>query len=178
MSTANEAVIVLSHALDQAGDVLAAVHTDQLGKATPCADWDVAQLIGHLTASPRNFHSMLRGEEVDWSAGPVPATSGWSDEFRAGADDLIHHWHQQGDDVDAAQVDMQTAELAVHTWDLATATGQPVERLDPEVAERGLALMQQGLTDDNRGEVFKPAHEVADDAPVYERLAAWAGRTP
>ncbi len=178
MTTANEAVIVLSRALDQTGDVLAAVKPDQLALPTPCADWDVAQLIGHVTSGPRNFLAMLRGEETDWSAGPVPAVSGWTAEFRAGADDLIHYWHQQGDDADPGQVDWQTAEMAVHAWDLARATGQPVDGFDTEVATRGLAFMTLGLTDDNRGEVFGAAVAVPDDAPVHDRLAAWAGRAP
>ena len=46
-------------------------------------------------------------------------------EFRAAADDLIHQWHQRGD-TDAPMADWQTAELAVHTWDLVRATGQEV----------------------------------------------------
>ncbi len=178
MTSPTDAVIVLSRALDQTGDVLAAIHEDQLSLPTPCADWDVALLIGHVTTSPRNFLAMARSEDVDLTAAPVPATSGWAADFRSAADDLIHHWHQQGDDVDAGQIDMQTAELAVHTWDLARATGQSVDRLDPEVAERGLALMRGALTDENRGGVFRPAVDLPEDAPVYDRLAAWAGRTP
>jgi uncharacterized protein (TIGR03086 family) len=67
--------------------------------------------------------------------------------------------------------------MAVHTWDLVRATGMRIG-LDPEVAERGLAFMAQGLTEDNRGEAFGPAVEVPDDAPVYERLVAFAGREP
>ena len=96
--------------------------------------------------------------------------------FRAAGDDLIHHWHgQPGDQVD--QADWQSAELAVHTWDLARAIGW-AGPLDDEVAERGLAFMQQGLTDDNRGAAFAMPVQVADDAAAYDRLAAFAGRTP
>jgi hypothetical protein len=38
--------------------------------------------------------------------------------------------------------------------------------------------MQQGLTDDNRGEVFGPAVDVPEDAGAYDRLVAFAGRDP
>jgi uncharacterized protein (TIGR03086 family) len=72
-------------------------------------------------------------------------------------------------------VDWQTAEIAVHTWDLARATGQSTH-LDPEVAERALAFMSSGLTPENRGRAFEAEQPVADDAPVYHRLAAFAGR--
>ena len=172
-----ESVVVLSRALDQTGDVMALVHEDQLSRPTPCADWDVSRLIAHLVATPRNFIELASGNEVDWSAEPEPVTVGWTGEFRSAADDLIHFWHQAGDGADPMQVDWQTAELAVHTWDLARAIGNS-PHLDPEVAERGLAFMSSALTAENRGEAFGPPVPVADDAPVYDRLAAFAGRTP
>lgn len=168
-------VVVLSRALDQAGDVLAAVHPDQLGLPTPCGGWDVAHLVGHLVAAPVHFLQMARGEDVDWSAGPEPAETNGAAEFRSNADDLLHHWHQVGDEADAGQVDWQTAEVAIHTWDVARATRQSPD-LDPEVAERALALMSAMLTPENRGHAFGPPVPVPDDAPAYDRLAAYAGR--
>ena len=50
--------------------------------------------------------------------------------------------------------------------------------LDDEVAERGLAFMQQGLTADNRGGAFGAEVEVDADASAYDRLVAFAGRDP
>jgi hypothetical protein len=73
--------------------------------------------------------------------------------------------------------DWQTAEVAVHTWDLVRATDQDHD-LDPEVAERGMAFMSAGLTDENRAPAFGPEVQVPGDAPVYVRLAAVAGRAP
>ena len=74
-------------------------------------------------------------------------------------------------------MDWQTAEFAVHTWDLVRALGAPTE-LNPLVAERGYAFMSSALTPDNRGEAFAPAVEVSADAQIYDRLAALAGRDP
>lgn len=45
-------------------------------------------------------------------------------------------------------------------------------------AERGLAFMMTGLTADNRGAAFAPEVPVPSGAPVYDRLAAIAGREP
>lgn len=171
-----EPIVTLSRALDQAGDVLAAVHADDLDKPTPCADWSVRDLANHLASGPARFLKMARGEEVDWAATPQIPDGTWAMTFRSGADDLIHHWHGQPSDK-AAGAGWQTAEMAVHTWDLARALGRPAD-LDEEVAEAGLAFMLASLTDDNRGEVFKPAVSVPDDAPAYDRLAAFAGRNP
>jgi uncharacterized protein (TIGR03086 family) len=177
MTTSNDAVIVLNRALDQMGDVLASIHQGHLSAPTPCSDWDVGRLIAHVLATPGHFLEMSRGEQPDWSATPPLVEDEWAAEFRASADDLIHFWHQQGDGADAGQVDWQTAEMAVHTWDLVRATRMRIG-LDAEVAERGLAFMSQGLTPENRGKVFGPAVEVPDDAPVYDRLAGFAGRDP
>lgn len=176
MSTPHDAVVVLSRALDQAGDALADVHADDLDKPTPCEDWTVRELAANLAASPTNFLAMGRGEEVDWSATPDLGGRSYAETFRNAADDLIHQWHQSSDD-EAPLADWQTAELAVHTWDLVTATGHRRD-LDAEVAERALAVMQEGLTPDNRGSVFRPAVPVAGDASAYDRLVAWAGRDP
>lgn len=172
----NQPVIILSRALDQAGDALAAVHADDLDKPTPCGDWTVRDLAAHLACGPARFLKMARGEKVDWSATPQVPEGTWATTFRAGADDLIHHWHGQPDDKTTG-AGWQTAEIAVHTWDLVQATGR-ADDLDDGVAEAGLAFLKQGLTDENRGSVFAPAVPVADDAPAYDRLAAFAGRTP
>jgi len=171
----SEAVVILSRALDQCGDVLARVHPDQLDLPTPCRGWDVSRLIAHIVAAPTRFLASLHGEEPDWSVEPPPIGTEWAPVFRNCADDLIHAWHQQGAGADTRMVDWQTAELAVHTWDLAQATGQST-RLDQQVAERALRFMAAGLTPENRGDAFDREVAVEDDAPVYHRLAAYAGR--
>jgi uncharacterized protein (TIGR03086 family) len=175
MSTHADEIRVLSRALDQAGDVLEYVHADQLTLPTPCAEWTVSELVDHLVAAPLRFTQMLRGEEPDW-ANAAHVTEPPAPVFRVLADDLLHAWHQQPEDRYAG-ADWQTAEIAVHTWDLATALGRSLDRLDPEVAERGLGFMKANLTAENRGPVFGAEQPVADDADPYTRIAAFAGRT-
>jgi uncharacterized protein (TIGR03086 family) len=169
-------VRVLSRALDQAGDVLDRLHPDQLSLATPCQEWDVASLADHLIATPGTFLTMMRGEQPDWSTSPPHVAEAWGPAFRVAGDNLIHAWHE-GVGGESASADWQCAELAVHTWDLATAIGFPLDRLDPEVADRGLAFMQANLTAENRRPAFEPEQAVSDDAGSYERIAAYAGRS-
>lgn len=172
-------VRVLGHALDQAGDLLDHVHEESLGAPTPCANWDVAALVDHLVAVPGNFLDSMRGQEVDWSAGPPHLTSGWAAEFRIRADDLIHAWHQAeaGGTTPATPPEWQVAELALHTWDLSRGLGRSTEELDPEVAETGLAFMRGALKPELRGDAFGPEQPAPADAGPYEALAAFAGRT-
>ena len=175
-NTNTRPVVVLSRALDQAGDALASIQDDDWDKPTPCGDWSVRDLAGHLAAAPGHFLQMARGEKVDWSARAEGAERDWVPRFRSDADDLVHHWHGQPED-QTAQADWQSAELGVHTWDLVQALGRPAQ-LDDEVAERGLAFMQQGMTDENRGDAFGAEVEVPEDAGAYDRLVAFAGRDP
>ncbi len=170
----NESITTLSRALDQTGDVLAAIRTDQLSDPTPCVDWDVAHLIGHVLDDATRFLEALRGGDPDWAAAPKPAKGEWAGQFRSDADDLIHGWHQAGE-LDEGAADWQIAEFAVHTWDLVKATGQD-RRLDPTVAERGYAFMSANLTPENRGTAFGPEVQAPDDIDPYDRIAAFAGR--
>ena len=169
-------VRVLARAVDQAGDVLDHVHRDALGGSTPCADWDLAALADHLVHAPRQFLSAMQGEEIDWSAVAPHVEEEWGPAFRVAGDDLVHAWHAHSGEI-PVPADMQTAELALHTWDVAQANGYPVDQLDAEVAERGLAFLRANLPAEARGGAFGPEQEVSDDAGAYDRLAAYAGRS-
>ncbi|QIX27992.1 TIGR03086 family protein [Nocardioides sp. JQ2195] len=177
MTTATGSIPLLSRAIDQAGDVLAAVRQEQFSQPTPCADWDVGTLVGHLTATPGNFLAAARGVDVDWSNAPVPDAPGWAEEFRERGDDLLHHWHEVGEDGANLPIPMQVAELAVHAWDLARAAGYP-RPLDEGVAQCGLDFMEGSLTDELRGEAFGERVEISASASYVDRLAAFAGRQP
>jgi uncharacterized protein (TIGR03086 family) len=174
MTSRNDSIVTLSRALDQTGDVLAAIQRDQLTDPTPCEDWDVAHLIGHVLADPVRFTESLRGGDPDWSASPEPASGDWAGKFRSHADDLMHAWHQV-DEPDEGAADWQIAEFAVHTWDLVKATGQE-RQLDPTVAERGYAFMSKALTPENRGQAFQPEADAPAGDDPYDRIAAFAGR--
>lgn len=165
--------MLIGRAIDQAGDVLEHVHSDVVQRPTPCRQWSVGDLADHLVSTPRIFVAMMRGEEVDWSAPTPHLETGWAQEFRNAGDDLVHLWHQG---VGTASAGMQCAELAVHTWDLARGLGLPTDGLDPDVAEAGLAFLQENLTDERRGGAFDPAQPVPDGAGPYDRIAAFAGR--
>lgn len=175
-SATDHSVRILILALDQAGDVLDHVRADELDRPTPCADWDVSALVDHLVEAPARFLAMLTGREVDWSADPPHLAQGWGPQFRNHGDDLVHAWHQLDGDPPTPAA-WQVAEFAVHTWDLATAIGFPVQRLDPEVAQTGLDFMRAHLGADRRAPVFGPEQPAPPDADPYSTLAAFAGRS-
>lgn len=174
--SADDDAAVLHRALDQLAGLLDDVPAGVSGDRTPCADWTVQDLVDHIVVMPARFARMVRGEQVDWaatpSAGDDPAA-----EFRSNAEDLLRAWGEH-DGADApVPLDWQCGEVAVHSWDLATALGRPSGDLDPEVAERGLAFMAASLTDDNRGPAFGPEQPAPEGADAYQRVAALAGRS-
>jgi uncharacterized protein (TIGR03083 family) len=166
----NESVKALETGIEQARAAIRAVREEQLTLPTPCEKWDVGQLLAHLAYDPGYMLEMVTGGSPDWSAIPAriedPAST-----FDAGAEKLLAHYRSTGQ-----SADWQVAELAVHTWDLATATGQPVDGLDPEVADRGLAFMTQTLKPEMRVSAFGPEQPAPAGASAYERIAAFAGR--
>jgi uncharacterized protein (TIGR03086 family) len=167
---------LLTVALDQAADVLGRVPEDRLAATTPCSGWTVADLVDHLVNAPTQFVALMRGNEPDWTAAPPHVGSDREHRFREAAEELVRTWRTAGDGEPGSPLDWQLAELAVHTWDLATALGDSTAELAPEVAERGLDFMRTGLTDDNRGAAFGPEQPPPADADPYARIAAFAGR--
>ena len=175
MTTDDDAGL-LRRGLDQLAGLLDDVPSGALADPTPCPQWSVQDLVDHIVAAPSRFARMARGEEVDWSATPSAGREPAA-QFRSHAEDLLRAVADGGAQDGSIPVDWQCAELAVHTWDLATALGRSTGDLDGEVAERGLAFMRANLTDDNRGSAFGPEQPAPEGADPYRRIAAFAGRS-
>jgi uncharacterized protein (TIGR03086 family) len=75
------------------------------------------------------------------------------------------------------QVGQQIADLAVHAWDVALATGQSPD-VDTAVVEYAFEWGRQNLKPEFRGAAFGPEITVPADAPVYDRLVGFFGRDP
>ena len=190
MTSDADTVALLERALDQTAGLIAAVDTSQAEWPTPCAGWDVRALVSHLTGQDlRNFLISARGESADWQVPAEKIGADWTAAFRDRAAPLRAAWRAAdldrlvaglgGEAPLRARADQQITELAVHDWDLAKATGQPAE-LDPALAEHALRWSRGMLRPEFRGpdKAFGVEVPVADDAPVYDRLAGWFGRDP
>lgn len=192
MAQPAEPLPLLAVALDQVADLIAGTRPDQADLGTPCRSWTVRQLIAHLVSDLGNFAASVRGERPDW-AKPVGDLDGrWVDAFASARRDLDDAWRDAdldsnvptmaGDAPLISRADQQIAELGIHAWDLARATGQDAN-LDPDVAEYGLRWARQNLAaqfrgTEDEGKSFGAEVPVAGDAPAYERLAGWFGRDP
>jgi uncharacterized protein (TIGR03083 family) len=169
-----QGVLALQRALTQAADLLEQVGAGDLDRPTPCADWDVRDLANHLIAQPRVFVTMLQGAPPGWN-GREDYTEHLGEELRTRGNALVNLWREVGDDT-MLDPDWQAAEIAVHTWDLATALGRPTGDLDEPLAQRSLVTMDRILGPIRKGRAFGDARSAPEGSNAYEHLAAYAGR--
>lgn len=189
--TTDDAITLLSAALDQTGAIIVGVRDDQQHLPTPCRSWDVAALVAHVVHDLSLFTQRASGGTPDWTAPPPTIDGDYIDAYRAGASNLVQAWSAAGDLSGTVEmpgmgevakrfpVDQQIAELAVHGWDLAVATGQSTH-LDPEVGDAALTwarstLRPQFRGTEDEGKAFGPEIDLPEDAPLYDRLAGFFG---
>jgi uncharacterized protein (TIGR03086 family) len=181
---------LLDRALNQTGRVVAGVAAEQAGLPTPCTDYDVAALIGHILGVVQRI--TLLGEGADALAVPAMrsdvAPADWSAAYRQGVDRLRAVWadHSVLDRVmrlpwgifpGRVALTGYATEMTMHGWDLAHATGQ-TGRLDPGLAVAVLDLAPLVVPAESRGGhiPFAPVVEVPADADPYLRVAGYLGR--
>jgi len=189
-STQNDPRALLARAMSSAAEVIGSVTEDQLDLPTPCSDFDVRSLAAHLMAAPPTVASLGRGEDygavpeapvpfdqwrAQWAKTSAEAREAWADDALLGKVIALPWAELPG----AAVLAQFTGEVVVHTWDLATATGQWGE-WQPEVLAVAYESYVQGLPAEGREQfpVFKAVVPVADDAPLIDRIVAYTGRQP
>ena len=177
-----------------AADLVAGVRPGQLADPTPCPDFDVATLVDHLVGAGYRAAALGRGEEMTGAEFPhvelddapaqlrtaaAEAEPAWADDARLAATTVMP-WGETY--TGATLVDMYLAELAAHTWDLASATGQ-LDRLDGTLGTEALAAAHAMLKPEYRdamgkGNPFGAEVEAPAGATDWERFAAFMGRAP
>ncbi|WP_222272327.1 TIGR03086 family metal-binding protein [Modestobacter marinus] len=191
-STTTDPRPAFGSAVETAVAAVAAVRPEQLAGRTPCTEYDVRALVGHLVAVLRRVAAVGRGEppfSVSQVTTGVPV-DGWAAAARAAAAEVRAVWSDDrlldreltlpfGRYPGAAALAAYTAELTTHTWDLAQATGQAPD-WDERVLAVALPAAHRILPADVRGGPvpFGPVVPVPDDAPLVDRLVAWQGRDP
>lgn len=184
---------LLLSAIDQAEQLVEQVRPeDDLDRPTPCSDWTVRELVGHLVGVLRRIRHIANGGqpfEVSSMIRDVPDdawVSAWADaradlEKTLTAEDLLERTfaHPAGAMPAPRALGAYANEMTVHGWDLARAIGS-TETLDESLATTTLPLVMAFLPPEPRGEAipFGPVVGVPDGAPAYDRLVGWLGRDP
>ena len=181
---------LLAAVLDQTERLILGTDPADLARPTPCGDWAVAALQGHVLAVVERLRLSALHLPLD-DAPRLIETDDWSSAWaaaRAGAevalaDDrcLVGEIVRPFGTVPATEGLLSyVSELATHGWDVAVATGR-ADQLDPALAVAGLACAQRNIPAQIRhleGVPFDAVVEIDDEADAYARLVAWNGRNP
>jgi len=163
--------------------VLHTVADDDLSRQTPCAEFDVSQLTGHLLNSITALGGMVGAEFPERDEGDSVER-----QVIAAARPALDAWHRHGLDgsVPFGEGEMPaksacavlSIEFLVHAWDYATAIGHQVDAPEP-LSEYVLGLARQIIRPELRGSAgFDDPVDVPADAGALKQLVAFTGRDP
>jgi uncharacterized protein (TIGR03086 family) len=185
-------VQLLTGACASTSSILENVTREQLTFPTPCNDWQVHDLIDHIVGATRFFADVAElgssPEGQDW---PSYADGDFVSSFAEWAGRAIAAFSAAGameqtmllptgPTPGSRCIQVTTAEIYVHGWDLAKATGQSMPP-DPGVADALLSSWWASLCAEvrqNDPPPFGPEIEVPREAPALDRLTGFLGRDP
>ncbi|SNR51768.1 TIGR03086 family protein [Haloechinothrix alba] len=164
-------------------DKIAAVPPDRWNAATPCTEWNVRDLVRHVTDNHELFLGLV-GRDVrprpSVDDDPLGAFTTGSDQIQSDLEDPARAGAEFdgyfGRSTFAQAIDRFLCfDLAVHGWDVARATGQD-ERLFPQDLPwlwAGTELFGDAIRSEG---VCGPAVDPPPDADEQARLLSYLGR--
>jgi uncharacterized protein (TIGR03086 family) len=164
---------------------------DRWTEPTPCAGWDVRQLVHHVVEeqlwAPPLFAGSTIAEVGDRFAGELLGADPVGTHHKAHADAvaaaeapgaLERTVHLSFGDVDGAEYAMQlAADHLIHAWDLAIAIDAD-PTLDPGAVDQIRAWFEPVEHLYRDAGLIGPRADVPDSAGPQQRLLAMFGRTP
>ncbi|MEU7789607.1 TIGR03086 family metal-binding protein [Amycolatopsis sp. NPDC049159] len=175
----------LARAAATASGLLDRVAPGQWSAPTPCDEWTVRDLTGHLVGLDLVLTAMFSNAPPPdraadhLGADPAGAFRRSSAALQAaaaepGALDRVQET-PLGTTTGAERLRWRIADLLTHSWDLAQATGVPAAAPD-HLVEQALAFVRAQLPAQDRGSRFGEPHPIDAGAPALDRLAAFTGR--
>ena len=181
----------MTEAADAAARTVRNVHASQFGRPTPCADWDVRTLLNHLIVwTSYSLEARAHGDSVgqDLIDRDFAADPGFAADYRAQLDRALTAWsapatwegslNVMGSPTPAANVAaLNIAEMVLHGWDLAAATGQTYTVGEP-AASAALEAVEANAELFRQYKGFAEPVQVPPSASVLDRVLATSGRDP
>ncbi len=184
----------MAAAAAEASRVVAGVPGHPMDAPTPCDDWDLRTLVNHMILwTAYSAERRASGESVaeDLMSKDFTADPGFAQDYAAQIGRAVTAWSDpaawerelgvMGSGTPAADVAaMLIAEMVLHGWDIARATGQEYA-CDDAVAASVLATVEA------QGELFRqyqgfaaivPLPADGDGAAVLDRALSLSGRDP
>jgi len=167
---------------------LANLSIADLDRPSTCTGWDIRTLLSHLVGGNIRFGQALRGEAADWPTRDAEPVASPLEEFDASAaemasavadiDDPRRVVRLPGGEPPAAfAVGVHGADMLIHGWDVAIATGQD-PTLDPDLCLAATAVIDKYPASFwGAGRFFAPRIDIMSMDPQV-RLLAYSGRDP
>jgi len=181
----------MAAAAAEAGRIVGGVRGDQLSAATPCTEWDLRALLNHLILwTAYSAERRARNESVpeEMMNRDFVAEPGYAAGYAAQLDKAVAAWSDpaawqrdlnvMGSPTPAADVAaLLIAEMVLHGWDAAKASGQDyVCRDDVAAVVHEATAANAELFRQYQG--FADRVPVPDSASVLDRALALSGRDP
>ncbi len=187
----NKIFSALTECAAEAGRVARGVRPDQLSGPTPCAEFDVRALVNHwvlYSSHGLECRALRRPIPDELTDRDFTAVADWAEEYTAQLDRAVRAWSEptvwEGE-IDlgwatmpaAGVAGMLLAELALHGWDVATATGQEFRVSEGSAVIIG-EIVAASAEEYRAYSMFAAAVEIADSADPFSRYVAASGRNP
>ncbi|MFF3213441.1 TIGR03086 family metal-binding protein [Streptomyces sp. NPDC002886] len=161
---------------------------------TPCPEYAVRDLLGHVTGLAVAFRDAGRkdlGPTTDTAPGTAALAlpAGWREELPRVLAELAEAWRdpeawtgmtRAGGVNLPGEIAGRVAvnELVIHGWDLARATGQEYAPDQAALRSSYAFLRATAEEEGGGGGIFGPVVPVPDDAPLLDRAVGLSGRDP
>lgn len=180
---------LLERAISYTRGSLALVTPELLERPTPCAEWDLADLLAHMNDGMLALCDAVVTRRVGLHPAPDDPDVGVAavSTLRQRACALLSEWSRLRADapVEVGGLAMPASlvgltgslEIAVHGWDVATACGAEWP-IPGALAELLLEAAPMLVDPSDRGDRFAAPVSVPDAATASDRLLAFTGRAP
>jgi uncharacterized protein (TIGR03086 family) len=182
VSLSHTPVGLLERSLDYALAAVGAVEPSMLHRQTPCREWDLRELLCHLTDSMRTLNDLLGGSVGEVGGfGPVMTATDAARDLRRAITFLDIDIDDSMATIGGLPMPRHLVvltgalEIAIHAWDV----GQVCECARPMPAQLAQDLLRRApllLEPTDRRDLFAAPIEPALGASAAERLVAFAGR--
>ncbi|HWD51344.1 MAG TPA: TIGR03086 family metal-binding protein [Acidimicrobiales bacterium] len=184
----------LEPAARRMADLIGGVSEDALDAPTPCPNYTVGDLVDHVGGLSLAFTAAAtKAVGHDGSPAPSPQASRLGDDWRVRIPrdlmGLARAWRDPAawsGFTRAGGVDLPGEiaglvaldELVIHGWDVARATGQAYDCDSSTLEAVYDFVVPMSAPGQEVPRIFGPVVEVADGAPLLDRLLGLTGRNP
>ncbi len=185
-----DATTALAQTNEVMTSVIARLQPEHREQATPCAEWNVHEVIDHVCRGSHMVADALQ-QQAPAADGDAPdllangPADGWANahaalDAAATPENLSEMRELPGLGSMPGEMAMSVivADALTHAWDVAKGAGVSID-IPEDLAAWALATWQQVVPAEGRqGPGFAAVVPVADDASAVEQLAGYTGRQP